>query len=45
MYFSRLHNQKGLDKLIDAWKIIGDNRWKLDIVGFGKRNTIPKNSI
>ena len=42
IFFSRLHNQKGLDKLIDAWKIIGDNRWKLDIVGFGKKEYYTK---
>ena len=35
LFFSRLHNQKGLDKLIKAWIAINDKDWKLDIVGFG----------
>lgn len=35
IFFSRLHNQKGLDKLIKAWLIINNKNWKLDILGFG----------
>ena len=35
LYFSRLHNQKGLDKLIKAWININNKDWKLDIIGFG----------
>ena len=38
IFFSRLHNQKGLDKLIKAWQAVNNKNWKLDIVGFGNKN-------
>lgn len=38
IFFSRLHKQKGLDKLIKAWLIINNKNWKLDIIGFGDSN-------
>ncbi len=38
IFFSRLHDQKGLDKLIKAWQAINNKSWKLDIVGFGNKN-------
>lgn len=38
IFFSRLHNQKGLDNLIRAWQVINNKNWKLDIVGFGNAN-------
>ena len=38
IFFSRLHNQKGLDKLIKAWLTINNKNWKLDIFGFGNSN-------
>ena len=42
IFFSRLHNQKGLDKLLKAWKIVADKNWKLDIVGFGDNKFYKK---
>lgn len=42
IFFSRLHKQKGLDRLIQAWKIVADRTWKLDIVGFGNKNFYEK---
>ena len=42
IFFSRLHNQKGLDKLIKAWKEINHKNWRLDIVGFGNSQFYKK---
>ena len=42
IFFSRLHNQKGLDKLIKAWQAVDNKRWKLDIVGFGNKKFYSK---
>ena len=42
IFFSRLHKQKGLDKLIEAWKIVADKNWKLDIIGFGNKKIYEK---
>ena len=42
IFFSRLHKQKGLDNLIQAWKVVSDKKWKLDIVGFGSKNFYEK---
>ena len=36
-FFSRLHKQKGLDILIDAWSDLNNKDWKLDIVGYGNQ--------
>jgi glycosyltransferase involved in cell wall biosynthesis len=35
LFLGRLHPKKGLDRLLDAWKLIADNHidWQLDIVG------------
>jgi glycosyltransferase involved in cell wall biosynthesis len=35
LYLGRLHPKKGLDQLLDAWKLVKDRRpdWQLDIVG------------
>ena len=35
IFFSRLHNQKVLDKLIKVWIILNNRNWNLDIFGFG----------
>ena len=37
IFFSRLHKQKGLDILIEAWTEINNPNWKLDIIGFGNQ--------
>lgn len=37
VFFSRLHKQKGLDILIDAWSDLNNKDWKLDIVGYGNQ--------
>ena len=42
IFFSRLHKQKGLDKLIEAWIIVANKSWKLDIVGFGNKKFYEK---
>ena len=42
IFFSRLHNQKGLDKLLKAWKSIADRSWKLNIVSFRDKKFYQK---
>jgi len=37
IFFSRLHKQKGLDILIEAWTEINNPNWSLDVVGFGNQ--------
>ena len=37
IFFSRLHKQKGLDMLIDAWSDLKNKDWHLDIVGYGNQ--------
>lgn len=42
IFFSRLHDQKGLSKLLRAWKSIADKNWKLDVIGFGNKKFYQK---
>ena len=45
LFFSRLHEKKGLSDLIDIWQDINNEDWSLDIVGDGENKKYYKNMI
>jgi glycosyltransferase involved in cell wall biosynthesis len=49
LYLSRIHPQKGINLLIDAWKMLALKSqlqdWHLVIVGFGKEESLFENHI
>jgi glycosyltransferase involved in cell wall biosynthesis len=40
LFISRIHKKKGIFSLIDAFKLIKNKHWHLNIVGFGEKNNI-----
>lgn len=45
LFFSRLHQKKGLVELISAWQGISNSDWTLDIVGDGDNNEYFKKML
>ena len=45
LFLSRIHIKKGIENLIDAWKLINEDvrqNWKIDIIGNGDEDYIKK---
>jgi len=40
VYLSRIHPKKGIELLLDAWKILGDENWILEIAGDGEEDYV-----
>lgn len=42
VFLSRIHEKKGIENLLDAWKEIANNKWMLEIAGEGEGNYVAK---